>query len=101
MSRKVILTDTAKEKLSSLLNFLQENWSEKVKKDFVKILDYKIDSIKLNPKICPSSEKESGLHRCVLTKQNSMYYRYNSDEIVIITFFDTRQNPDKLIDDIK
>lgn len=101
MDRRVVLTDNAKEKLDSLLHYLLENWSHKIKADFVKKLDTKIDLVKSNPNICPSSEKEKGLHRCVITKHNSIYYRFNSKEIVIITFFDTRQNPVKLKDGTK
>jgi len=101
MARKVILTDIAQEKLNNLFLFLVENWSQKVKSDFIISLDEKIELIKINPKIYPSSRTDNGLHRCVISKHNSMYYRYTSDEIIIITIFDTRQHPNKLADDLR
>ena len=36
MSRKVIITKTAEKKLNNLFDYLIENWSEKVKKEFIK-----------------------------------------------------------------
>ncbi|MHA7831118.1 MAG: type II toxin-antitoxin system RelE/ParE family toxin [Flagellimonas sp.] len=89
MNRKVKVSKTAKKKISELLNYLQENWSLKVKSDFVKKLDKSIDLIKNNPKVFPESDKKSGLHKCVISKQTTMYYRFNSKTIFIITIFVT------------
>ena len=36
MSKKVVLSSTAKEKLSDLLEYLEDNWSARVKNDFIK-----------------------------------------------------------------
>ncbi|NLP59458.1 type II toxin-antitoxin system RelE/ParE family toxin, partial [Lutibacter sp. B1] len=44
-----------------------------------------------------------GLFKCVVTKQTTFYYRikFEREEIEIITVFDTRQDPNKLENDIK
>ncbi len=96
MSRKVIISKTAEKKLSSLFEYLLENWSAKVKSNFIKKLDHNIDIIKLEPETFPESQKDPGLRKCVITKQTTLYYRFDSDQIKIVTIFDTRQNPDKL-----
>lgn len=101
MSRKVKISKTAERKISKLFNYLIENWSVKVKSDFVKKLDKSIDIIKSEPRIFPESGKYPGLHKCVVTKQITLYYRYNSKNIFIVTIFDSRQNPIKLKKDIK
>ena len=72
MSRKVKISKTAKKKLEKLFDYLLENWSLKVKSDFVKKLDKSIDLIKLQPESFPQSEKNPGLHKCVITKQTSL-----------------------------
>ena len=100
MNRKVIISKIAEKRLEELFNYLLENWSQKVKSDFIKILDDKIKLIKEYPKAFPESEKEKGLRKCVITKQTSMFYRFNTKQISIITFFDTRQNPKKLKKDL-
>jgi len=101
MTRKVVLSRTANKKLSGLFDFLVENWSLKVKSDFVKKLDKSIEIIKTQPESFPESEKKIGLRKCVVTKQTTLYYRYNSKRIDIVTIFDTRQDPGKLKKDLK
>jgi len=96
MSRKVIISKTAEKRLNELFNYLLENWSQKVKSDFIKKLDSKIILVQEHPEGFPESEKEKGLRKCVITKQITMFYRFNSESIKIITFFDTRQNPEKI-----
>lgn len=96
MSRKVVLSKTAERKLEKLFEYLIKEWSVKVKREFVEKLDASIELIKKQPEIFPESKKEKGLKRCVITKQTTLYYRYNSTRINIVTLFYTRQNPDKL-----
>ena len=96
MSKKVVLSSTAKEKLSDLLEYLEDNWSARVKNNFIKKLDRSIEKISLYPQSCPESMKVRGLCKCVVTKQTSLFYRITTEEIEIVTLFDTRQDPDKL-----
>lgn len=96
MSRIVLVSKTAEKKLEGLFEFLIEKWSFKVKSEFVKKLDRNIEIIKNNPEGFPESENKAGLHKCVITKQTTLYYRYDDDKIVIVTLFDTRQNPEDL-----
>ncbi len=96
MSRLVIITKTAEKNLEKLFEYLLENWSQKVKSDFIKKLDKSLNTIKTNPEIFPESEKKEGLHKCVITKQTTLYYRFDSNKIIIVTVFDSRSNPNKL-----
>lgn len=96
MSRTVIISKIAEKKLEKLFEYLLENWNQKVKSDFIKKLDKNIILIKTNPESFPQSEKKIGLHKCVITKQTTLFYRYTIEKITIVTIFDTRQNPEKL-----
>jgi len=96
LSRKVVVSKTAEKKLDTLFDYLITEWSVKVKTDFVKKLDSSIEIIKNQPEIFPESKKAKGLRKCVITKQTTLYYRYNSKRINIVTLFDTRQNLNKL-----
>ncbi|PZD76550.1 type II toxin-antitoxin system RelE/ParE family toxin [Mesonia sp. K7] len=96
MSRKVVISKTAERKLEKLFEYLIKEWSLKVKKDFVDKLDSSIEIIKNQPEIFPESKKGKSLRKCVVTKQTTIYYRYNSKRINIVTLFDTRQDPNKL-----
>ena len=96
MGKKVVLSATAKTKLSDLLEYLENRWSERVKKDFIKKLDQSISRISHYPKSCPESSEQKGLFKCVVTKQTSLFYRIKAKEIEVVTLFDNRQNPRKL-----
>lgn len=96
MSRKVVISRTVEKKLEKLFEHLIKEWSVKVKNDFVTKLDSTIEIIKNQPEIFPESKKGKGLRRCVITKQTTLYYRYSTKQINIVTLFDTRQNPNKL-----
>lgn len=100
MSRKVIITKTAKRKLEQIFDYLSENWNPKIKNDFVIKLDKSIHLIKTNPESFPESTKMKGLHKFILTKHNTLFYRFDDSKVVIITIFDTRQHPNKLKKDV-
>jgi len=103
MSRSIKISKTAEKKISKLLDYLLENWSLKVKSDFVKKLDRSIDLIKSDPHIFPESDKIPGLHKCVVTKQTTFYYKIDLElnSIVVLTLFDTRQDPNELHNQVK
>uniref|UniRef100_UPI00404AC61D type II toxin-antitoxin system RelE/ParE family toxin n=1 Tax=Flavobacterium sp. TaxID=239 RepID=UPI00404AC61D len=100
MKRKVVISKTAERKLAQLFDYLLEHWSEKVKTEFIKKLDRNIEIIRAQPEIFPESKKGKLLRKCVVTTQTTIYYRFNSAQIDIVTIFDTRQNPKKLNKDL-
>ncbi|MFC4632406.1 type II toxin-antitoxin system RelE/ParE family toxin [Dokdonia ponticola] len=101
MKRKVKISKTTEKKLEKLFDYLLQNWSQKVKTDFIKKLDKSVDLITSTPEIFPESEKQVGLHKCVITKQITLYYRFDAETVYLITIFDTRQHPEKLRGDLK
>jgi plasmid stabilization system protein ParE len=94
--RKIILSARATKKLDKLLDYLKTEWSEKVKNDFIKKLDKSIDLIKKFPDSAEESDLKKGLHKCVVTKQTTIFYLYDSKTIKIVTIFDNRMDPGKL-----
>ncbi len=57
--------------------------------------------IREQPESFPSSDKIKGLRKCVITKQTTLFYKFDKKQIKIVTIFDTRQNPKKLKSDIR
>jgi plasmid stabilization system protein ParE len=94
--RKVVLSKQASDKLEKLLDYLEMEWSENVKQNFIKKFDDSIQVISLFPEATEKSNFKKGLHRCVVTEQTTIYYQFNDFEIQIITIFDTRMNPTRL-----
>ena len=68
----------------------------KFKNKFIEKLDTRIAIIEKQPEIFPESKKNKGLRKCVITKQTTLFYRFNTKQIYIVTVFDTRQHPKKL-----
>lgn len=101
MGRTVIISKLAERKLENLFEYLVINWSIKVKNEFINKIDKSIKLIKEHPESFPASEKEKGLRKCVVTKQTTLYYRFDDKQIKVVTLFDNRQNPSKLNTEIK
>lgn len=93
--RVVRISKTAERKLDLLLNFLVQNWSIQVKNDFVEKLDRAISIIRTQPESFPASSKEKGVRKCLVTKQTTLYYRFDNKNIYVLTIFDNRKNPSK------
>jgi plasmid stabilization system protein ParE len=94
---EIFLSPQAESKLEKLNQYLLENWNAKIRNEFIEKLTSKFEQIRHFPESCTQSEKYKGLYKCVLTKQTTFYYRITEKrEVEVITFFDTRQNPDKL-----
>jgi len=96
MMRKIKFSQRASNRLEKLLEYLELEWSLKVKKDFIKKLDKSLKRVQKFPESCQQTNFIKGLHMLVVTKQTSLFYRYDSKNITIVTLFDNRMNPEKL-----
>jgi plasmid stabilization system protein ParE len=94
--RQIKLSKRASQKLEKLLEYLELEWSLKVKNDFIKKLDKSLKRIQKFPESCQQSVFIMGLHMLVITKQTSLFYRFDSKTITIVTLFDNRMDPKKL-----
>jgi plasmid stabilization system protein ParE len=94
--RKIILSKRASNQLEKLLEYLELEWSLKVKNDFIKKLDKSLSQIQIFPESCQQTNFVQGLHKFVVTKQTAFFYRFDSETITVVTIFDNRMNPDRL-----
>ena len=94
--RKNIFSSRSKLQLDSLLDYLEIRFSVSSKKKFVLKLDKVIVIIQNDPVTFPKSNNDKAIRKCVISKQTTLYYRYNNQEIRLLAFFDTRQNPTKI-----
>ncbi len=93
---KVYLSPLAEKKLSLLLDYIENEWAKKERDDFFeKILD-SFNRVAIHPESCSKSQTFPDLFKCVVSKQTSFFYRYNSTDLEIITIFDNRQDPQKV-----
>lgn len=93
---KIFLSKRAESSLLELDKYLLDNWSEKVRDKFFKTLDLRIKQIASFPQSCPESAIMPGVYKSVVTKQISLYYRVNIDQVEVIAIIDSRQNPNNV-----
>jgi plasmid stabilization system protein ParE len=85
----------AVESFDNIVNYINDNWSEKSAKEFVQQTNRLIDQISENPDMCTQIEG-TDVKKAVITSQTSLYYRVMDQLIRLITFWDNRRNPKKL-----
>lgn len=95
--RKIIISKTALKNTIAITNYIEAKFSLKVRNEFIEKLKKGFEVIQSNPEFFPKSEVNSNQFRFVLTKQTTIYYRFNTKEIRILALFDTRQKPSKII----
>lgn len=96
MPKPVLWSPLSLSDAENILDYLFENWSEQVTLNFTNQLDHLIHQIAKQPKQFPLANKKLKVRKCVITKQNTIFYRENKDSIELLRIFDTRQNPNKL-----
>ncbi len=88
----IILSEPAAEQLQALLDYLEFEWSPRVRDGFLLKLERSFTILQRFPGAFPISEKFLGLRKCVITPQCSAYYQIQEDDIENIAFFDNRMD---------
>jgi plasmid stabilization system protein ParE len=94
--REIKISIDAQKKTKILLEYLEAKWSVRVRIKFAKKLYDSLKIIRANPEIFPKSRTNKKLHKCVVTKQTTLFYNFTSKQVNVIALFDTRQNPTKI-----
>ncbi len=93
---KVTISERAEKNLDDIIQYLETEWSVRVRDKFLEVLKTKIEQIGRMPQMYEASSKKKTIRRCVISKQTSLYYKAKKEEIEIITIQDNRGNPRKL-----
>jgi len=96
MTRKVIWSPAAEKDFESILEYLTLKWNNLIIRKFINKVDDSIELIIEDPKIFPIINSKLQIRKCVVTKQNTLYYREKRASIEILRLFDSRQDPKKL-----
>ena len=96
MALKVIWSPAAESDLDNILDYLNENWSKRVVIKFINKVEDTVTLLAEDPNLFPLINNKLKVRKCVLTNQNTIFYRATKSQIEIIRVFDTRQDPKKL-----
>lgn len=94
MAYTIVWTENAKEDLKQVLIYLKENWSESATNKFLDIFYQKLDFLGEFPFIGTASEKVTDVRKLVITKQTILFYKIKEHDVILLDFFDTRQDPE-------
>ena len=92
MSLAVNWTDEAQETFDGIVELIDQKWGYKSAVEFVSNVQRVIHLISVQPYMF----KEVSIPDCrqvVVTKQTSMFYTIRNDSIIILFFYDNRQEP--------
>ena len=91
----ITLTKRAEKNYHSIREFILKEWGETVGDAFEqKVIDF-LDILEDFPEIGSIEFAEKKIRGFQLTKQTRIFYRIKEDKIIILSFFDVRQNPRK------
>ncbi len=96
MPKDIIWSPLAEKDLENILEYLAANWNQKVIVRFLIKIDFVSSQIAKSPQQFPLINKKFQVRKCVVTKQNTLFYREKETRIEILRLYDTRQNPRKL-----
>jgi hypothetical protein len=95
---EIIWTSKARITFFEVLDYLDKNWTKKEMIQFNQRTQIIISALRKNPKIFPASFTYKEIRKATIDKNNSLFYKIDdySQKIYLLTFFDNRQNPEKL-----
>jgi plasmid stabilization system protein ParE len=88
----VLITPEAAADVSRINQYLLENWSERVRDNFIKKLRKSVAIMQTMPFAYPVSNTKTTLRKCVITPQTSLYYTIKGETVVIVSVLDNRMN---------
>lgn len=95
MALEIYWTTRANKKFDSILEYLLSEWNVKISKNFVKkVFDF-LDILTEFPELGTLENEKKNIRGFTLIKQINVFYTVREDKIILLDFFDNRQNPDK------
>lgn len=88
---------TAKITYFQILEYLETNWAKRELKSFIIKRTQKVIECICDRPLLYSYSREGNIHKCVVAKQVTLFYRIQGAEIQLLVLWDNRQSPQKLI----
>lgn len=90
----IVWTPKALNSYFVILDYLQNEWGEKVVQDFIIKIEHILMQVQEYPKMYESSEYYKNIRKAVVTKHNLLFYKIKprKKEIELLIFWDTRQD---------
>ena len=92
MERKIVWTKRASNKFEAIQLYLIEKWSKKVCLAFITRTNTILKQLSIFPSLGTIENKALDIRAIVLSKHNTLFYRFDENKIYVLNIFDTRQS---------
>jgi len=97
MSYTIEWTDESEATLNENIEYLSDEWDLHAINNFLDRVDEVVENIASNPKLYAVHRKRDKVHKCVVNKHITLYYRIvNAKRVDLLSFWNTHQDPQKL-----
>lgn len=96
MAKKITWTTKASISFNSIIQYLEQKWGPAVTRKFVRDSFSIIQILSENPHLGSLEVPEKNIRGFLLSKHNRMFYRFTTNEFIILNIFDTRSNKSKI-----
>ena len=97
MSYTVNWTKESETTFNENIEYLSKSWDLQSINNFLDRVDEVVENIKSNPKLYPIYIKSDKVHKCVVNRHITVYYKIvDTSNVDPITFRNTHKNPDDL-----
>ena len=95
MALKILWSKRADKKFDKILEYLLEEWGERITGNFVKKVYNFLEILSEYPEIGTIENEEKGIRGFTVVKEIDLFYKVTGDKIILLDFFDNRQSPEK------
>jgi plasmid stabilization system protein ParE len=96
MAYTLIWSPDARKDYFDILEYLESSWSKREVTRFINRTEQIFRLLIDNPFLFVASGKTPHIHRCVITRQISLFYRIRKNDIELLRFWDNRMDPKTL-----
>lgn len=94
--KSLVLAQKAEKQLENIFQYVEAKFSERIRQELAKKIYDCFKLIENDPELFSFSDYNNSLRKCVVSKQTTVFYQSRKDNIVVVSVFDTRQNPKKI-----
>ena len=95
MVKKIIWSKNSENDFEEIITYLKNKWNINAAIKFRDLVYFKLDILSKQPMIGIQSNKIEIIRKILITKHTYLYYALLNNQIVLLGFFDVRQNPSK------
>jgi plasmid stabilization system protein ParE len=95
--REILWTPTAQKSFKKIIDYLEQNWTEREVSNFVNETVYLLSNLKRRPEMCRPSLKRRKVRIGTINRHTQMVFHYQprKRQIVVLLFWNPKQDPAK------